>query len=253
MNNTTLSSMGYPPAPTDLQKAMVKARQDIELPPNLGPGRIPAPSEVAPPPPTTPTFKQHDWGGAPRGYSPNAHLHSPGWLQETIGGKTCSVCGVEVTTVIRPDREGMGFQYKDAYGNQLISLIELECPTFIGDPNGAIGEAKQRIRKVTGRVDSVEGRVESVEDRLDRLESENLELRAKVEAKTELDVTELVNWLATMVKEHVDQNRPTIAVSVANRRYALPEPVANMIIDVAAMEPEKVPARTRKAKKEKRT
>jgi hypothetical protein len=130
----------------------------------------------------------------------------------------------------------------------MTSMVELECPVFIGDTNGAVGEVKQRNRHVTRRVDGLEGRTESIEERLDRLEAENQDLRAKVEAKTEIDVTELVSWLAGMVKEHVERQMPTIPVSVRGAQYALPEPVANMIIDVAAVEKAVVPKRGKKKK-----
>jgi len=142
----------------------------------------------------------------------------------------------------------MPFHYRDACGNQMTSMVELECPVFIGDTNGAVGEVKQRNRHVTRRVDGLEGRTESIEERLDRLEAENQDLRAKVEAKTEIDVTELVSWLAGMVKEHVERQMPTIPVSVRGAQYALPEPVANMIIDVAAVEKAVVPKRGKKKK-----
>lgn len=42
----------------------------------------------------------------------------------------------------------MKYHYVDAFGLKITSMIPLSCPTFIGDPNGAILEAKQRGRRV---------------------------------------------------------------------------------------------------------
>ena len=106
---------------------------------------------------------------------------SADWLN-SMDGVTCKVCGVtKVTSVIRADRmRGNGTQqhhYRDAHGNDITSLEELSCPTYLGDPGSAAALAKEHVRRVRGRVDNVEVRVETIEDRLARLESENVALR----------------------------------------------------------------------------
>jgi hypothetical protein len=191
----------------------------------------------------------HDWTGAIRGGSIHAARHAPDWINGgNTDGPTCAACGVTLLNkYIRPDRQGMSFRYRDALGREIISLVELGCPTFLGDVAGAAAESKQRIRGLDGRVDHVLDRVDTVEDRLARLEAENAELRAKVDARPEIDVTEMVEWLATLVQRSVEARLPTLPVSVRGQQYALPEPVANMIIDVAVIEKsEPVPVKRRR-------
>jgi len=172
------------------------------------------------------------------------------WTQnafESTPSCLCSVCGVTMTKtggvlVGSPQK----YIYEDAVGRQIHSMIELGCPVFIGDTNGSVAEAKERVRRVGGRVDGVEDRVDSVEVRLARLEAENRglhdsvvslmaensELRARLNEKIELDVTGLVDWLSQMVMLHSRNLLPTVPATVTGVPLALPAPVAELIIEV---------------------
>jgi len=111
-------------------------------------------------------------------------------------------------------------------------MIELGCPVFIGDTNGTLAEAKERVRMVNGRVDGVEDRVVSVEDRITALEQENEDLRARLDTKIELDVSGLVQWLSEMAALHAQNQLPTVPASVTGVPLTLPAPVAALVIEV---------------------
>ena len=150
--------------------------------------------------------------------------NQPDWLNDNGGQtNTCRVCGVtERRDLIRADRKGMNYHYSDAYGVQITSMVPLSCPTFLGDPNGAIAEAKQRVRKH-------DVMLETVDARLDRLEADNLYLREQLEAKIQLDVTGLVAWLSQMSQLSVQAQLPTTAVQVAGLPYEVPTPIADLV------------------------
>lgn len=163
----------------------------------------------------------HEWGMDPQDLrSKNA----PDWLNDNGGQtKVCRVCGVTMRSdLIRPDRKGMKYHYVDAFGLSLTSMIELFCPTFIGDTNGAVGEAKQRVRHL-------DVQMETVHDRLDRLEADNQYLREQLEAKIQLDVTGLVEWLGQIAKMSATAHLPTTQVSVAGLPLEIPTPMADLI------------------------
>ena len=139
------------------------------------------------------------------------------------------MCGVSVRTdLIRADRKGMKYHYVDAYGIAMTSMVELGCPTFLGDVPGAVGEAKQRIRKL-------DSEMETAQARLDRLEADNQYLRAKLEEKVTIDVTGFVQWLGEIKAMAEAASLPMAPVNVGGLPYEVPVPVANMIIDVAAV------------------
>lgn len=153
----------------------------------------------------------------------------PDWLNALdSGGRVCRVCGVSERTdkLIRADRKGMKYHYTDAYGIQMTSMVPLSCPTFLGDVPGAVGEAKQRVRKL-------DNQMTGVLDRLAKVEAQNRELREQLESKIELDVTNLVQWLGQMVKLHAEHQLPTATVQVAGLPYEIPKPIAEMVKGVA--------------------
>lgn len=164
-------------------------------------------------------FVEHNWGrgGGARG--------QPDWLDQIDGGRVCSVCGVQESTgsVIMPGgAKGMSYVYRDATNKEIVSMIPLGCPTFIGHVNGAIGEAKQRIR-------NLDAHIETVDARLDRLEADNLYLRDQLEAKIQLDVTGLVEWLGQMAKLAAEAQLPMAPVTVAGLPLEIPTPIADLV------------------------
>jgi hypothetical protein len=109
----------------------------------------------------------------------------------------------------------------------------LDCPTFLGDPNGTLADTKERVRTVRKRVDNVE-------DRVAALEAENARLQEQLEAaRVQIDATALVEWLSEMVARSVEARLPTVPVQIAGQTTRmLPEPVADMIISVGALDAE---------------
>ena len=156
----------------------------------------------------------HQWGNGPGG--------QPDWLNDS-GGRTCRVCGVsERTDLIRADRKGMKYHYVDAYGVQMTSMVQLYCPTFIGDTNGTLAETKGRVR-------NLDCQMETIDSRLERLERDNIYLREQLEAKIQLDVTGLVDWLSQVAALARQNELASTRVEVAGLPYAVPMPVADLI------------------------
>lgn len=161
----------------------------------------------------------HDFGGN------DGKNGQPDWLNDGSlgGGAVCKVCGVSVRTdLVRADRKGMKYHYVDAYGIALTSMVELFCPTFLGDVPGAVGEAKQRVRHL-------DVQMETVHDRLDRLEADNQYLREQLEAKIQLDVDSLVAWLGQMAKMAATAQLPMAPVTVAGLGLEIPAPIADLV------------------------
>ena len=154
----------------------------------------------------------------------SSSANSPDWLNNPGGSSAeCIVCGVTIRKdLIRPDRKGMNFHYVDAYGLQLSSMIELDCPVFIGDTNGAIGEAKQRVR-------GHDVILETVDARLNRLEQHNQYLQEQLEAKIQLDVNGLVAWLSQVSQMSAQAQLPTTQVAIAGLPFEIPTPIAELV------------------------
>lgn len=170
--------------------------------------------------------------GAQEPTEEKAHVWEGGWSSD--GSMSCKVCGVTLRpNVIMAGNSGLNYHYTDAFNKQISSLVPLSCPVFIGDTNGAVAEVKERSRKLKGQVTVVEGRVDSVEERLARLERENEALRAEVAAKTNIDVTALVNWLSEMVAQSAAMNQPSRTIEVQGQQYALPAPVVDLVVTLA--------------------
>jgi len=154
------------------------------------------------------------------------------WLNNTDGSRVCRVCGVtEVTNaVIRVDRVGLPFHYRDAHGVAFSSMVEIPCPAYVGDTAGAVAEAKMRVRDVTHRVTGVEDRVESVEDRLARLEAENEELRAQV-SEVGQQAGDAATLLRTLVKmaEEARRTRQIGMVNVRGQDFRVPLAIIDVI------------------------
>lgn len=210
----------------------------------------------------------HDWIGS------SGRRDQPAWLNGGGSGtQTCRKCGIErkpnpMERDINADHAGFGddgerlmaskraatlYTYTDAKGREFQTTMELGCPMLLVDEAGAIRENRQMVRNVDDRVDYVddrvddsEHRIESVEDRLTGLEQENIELRAKIEER--IDVTAMVEWLSDMVAVAAAQKLATVNVQIEGGAVAaLPEPVANLIIDIARVpERELVPVREMK-------
>jgi hypothetical protein len=161
----------------------------------------------------------HQWGD-----DPTARNGQPDWLNDNGGmTKTCRVCGVmERRDLIRADRKGMKYHYVDAFGIALTSMVPLSCPTFLGDVPGAVGEAKQRVRKL-------DSQMETVGARLDRLEAHNTYLQEQLEAKIQLDLNGLVAWLGQMAALSAQNQLPTTLVDVAGLPFVIPTPIADLV------------------------
>ena len=129
------------------------------------------------PGPTTPEFKQHDWGGGRgrKGFT-GAYIEP---MSEGDSSMQCRVCGVQYfPNTTYPDKfSGKTYTYMDAHNVTIISRKELPCPTFVGNVGGAIMDVKGKVQDATKRVGGVEARVESAEERIAALEAENLLLR----------------------------------------------------------------------------
>lgn len=166
------------------------------------------------------------------------HVWESDWLNNPDGSRVCRVCGVtEVTNaVIRVDRVGMPFHYRDAHGVAFSSMVEIPCPAYVGDTAGAVAEAKMRVRDVTHRVTGVEDRVESVEDRLARLEVENEDLRAQVSAVGQ-QAGDAATLLRTLVKmaEEARRTRQIGMVNVRGQDFRVPLAIID-VIDVIGEE-----------------
>lgn len=151
------------------------------------------------------------------------HQWSSDWLNDT-DGRTCKVCGVveKSGSLIRADRKGMPHHYVDAFGVAITSMVELTCPTFIGDMGGAVAETKGRVR-------NLDSQMETVDARLDRLEQHNQYLQDQLTSKIQLDVNGLVNWLTQMVQLNIQNQLPTTVVEVAGLPLEIPSPIADLI------------------------
>lgn len=200
---------------------------------------------------------EHEWGNAP------GQNNQPSWLNdEAEGRQTCRNCGIERkignARSINADHAGFGddgihmlkgtgkvvaqiYWYTDAKGRSFQTTKELGCPMLLLDEMGAIRENRQMVREVDDRVDYTDDRVDDVEERLARLEAENVAMKARLEER--MDVTSMVEWLAEMVAIAAANKLATVNVQIEGRpAAALPEPVANLIIDVGALDQrERVP------------
>ncbi len=198
--------------------------------------------------------------GRPHQFSSGRARGQPAWLS---GGdnnrKTCIKCGVEVLPpggLILADHAGFGDEGRQllkgkkptdmwtyvADGKTITSRKKLGCPVFILDPIGQglenramLREVDDRVDYTDDRVDDVEHRTDSIEDRVIELERQNIELQTKLAER--VDVTSLVEWLAEMVALSAAQKLETVQVQIAGHQpAALPAPVANLIIDIAAFQ-----------------
>lgn len=192
--------------------------------------------------------KEHAWGVPAAGGSTLGHLHAPSWLNNSSGGgPTCGVCGVTLVDSGRADGAGADYTYRDAEGVMIRSQNPLPCPVFIGKSGqleGSVLDGKVKIRKLTNAMYGVTYQIEGIEERVARLERENDVLREAVSRPIDADA--LVSFLASVVEATVREKLKTVPVMVEGTQYALPEPVANMIIQVAAQpvtEHEKILAR----------
>ena len=93
---------------------------------------------------------------------------------------------------------------------------------------GSLAETKIKVRDQNLRLGGVEADVESIESRLDRLERENAELRIQVEAKQEINLDVLTDWLKEMAASS-RQGLPSVPVTVANLAYEVPRTIADVI------------------------
>lgn len=193
--------------------------------------------------------RPHQFGGGLRG--------QPDWLNTgSGGGRVCQVCGVEEIPpggVILADHAGFGdegrrlmkgkravqmWTYIDAKGHKFTSKKRLGCPTFVLDHMGTTMENREMIREVDDRVDRTDDRVDSIEDRIAALEAENAALREKVGRP--IDVTQMVDFLSDMVALAAARKLGLTRVQLEDGRVAqLPEPVADMIFDIGAVQPER--------------
>ena len=190
--------------------------------------------------------------GPPPGQGPG----QPSWLNGDNERRTCRVCGVEEIPpggVILADHAGFGdegkelladkpvvgmWTYVDAKGKQFTSQRRLGCPVFVLDHLGTTMENRAMLREVDDRVDHTDDRVDSLEDRMAALEAENAALREQ--ANQPIDVTQMVDFLSDMVAIAAARKLGLTRVQLEDGRVAqLPEPVADLIFDIAAVpEPE---------------
>jgi len=230
--------------------------------------RLTGPVEDTPPrkrrdPNAVEASRPHQFGGGGRG--------QPTWLNGDDGRRVCQVCGVEVSPpgggLILADHAGFGddgktllgdkpqvglWTYVDAKGHQFTSQKELGCPVFVLDHLGTTMENRAMLREVDDRVDCTDSRVDSVEDRLAALETENAALREQVAQP--IDVTQMVDFLSDMVAMAAARKLGLTRVQLEDGRVAqLPEPVADLIIDIASVpepEGELVPIQDREEKQQ---
>jgi len=119
----------------------------------------------------------------------------------------------------------MKYRYQDAFGVTFDSMVELSCPTFVGDVAGAAAESKQRIRQLSADL-------ETANQRLDRLEQYNEYLIDQIEKKMTLDAQGLVQWLQAMAALSAANNGETELVATGSRILALPSPVAQLMVEI---------------------
>ena len=116
------------------------------------------------------------------------------WEQEQWSSSiemTCKVCGV----TWEPMSKGtLNHEYIDAMGRRISSLIELPCPVFIGDTNGAVAETKHRVRQVKDKV-------ETMDERLHRLEEENINLKQLIVEQQEQVKQQMTDWLIGVMQQ----------------------------------------------------
>lgn len=159
-------------------------------------------------------FKEHDW--------------MTDW-GSSDGSLTCKVCGVtRKSNLFLADKTSFKYHYTDAYDVSIASAEALPCPLFIGQLGGSLAETKIKVRDQNLRLGGVEADVESIESRLDRLERENAELRIQVEAKQEINLDVLTDWLKEMAASS-RQGLPSVPVTVANLAYEVPRTIADVI------------------------
>ena len=104
---------------------------------------------------------------------------------------TCKVCGVTWDPM---SKGTLNHEYVDAMGRRISSLVELPCPVFIGDTNGAVAETKYRVRMVKDKV-------ESMEERLQRLEDENTNLKRTLIEHQENVKQQMTEWLIGVMQQ----------------------------------------------------
>lgn len=185
---------------------------------------LPAPAQDQ-----TSDFKEHDWDTRRPGAS---------WLNSNGGQEhNCLVCGVTLKqSTTRVDLPSKQYNYTDASGRSFTSAIPIGCPAFLGDHAGMSMANLERARKITQMVEQTGNVVENHEARLERLERENQELRNSLNA-TQSDIGTVVRWLGEMAALHRAAGLPTTQVVVAGRGTALlPEPVVDMILDLARID-----------------
>jgi hypothetical protein len=184
-------------------------------------------------------------------------------------GMVCGVCGVELVSggtslkggntvvgSIQADQAGLEYVYRDAGGLIITSFEPLSCPIFIGNKpgnmGGAIMESREKIRNLARGAHQTTYRVETLEQRVDRLERENAVLREAVSQP--IDASAIVEFLADMVVAAARAKVQNVPVLIEGTQYALPEPVARVIIDVAAQpERERVPITRKKEDSDERS
>lgn len=152
------------------------------------------------------------------------------WLNNMDGSRTCKVCGVtQRTDITRADRQrGDGsqqFHYTDAHMNTFMSLEELSCPTYLGDPGSAAAYAKDQVRKVRGRVDDVEEHLETMGVRLSKIESDNEFLRQRILQQPVIDATMLAEAILIIASKGRIDNHPALDEQI---QALLPAPIPDL-------------------------
>lgn len=115
------------------------------------------------------------------------------WEQDLFGNGelTCKVCGVTYRAMSRSE---FPYEYSDAMGKTIRTLVELSCPVFIGNTEGAAAETKQRVRNLSSKV-------ETIDERLQRLEEENQNLREQIQEQQSLSEERLTTWLVNIMQQ----------------------------------------------------
>jgi len=179
---------------------------------------------------------------------------------------TCACCGVELVSggpslkggtpvigSIQADQPGMEYVYRDAGGLLITSFEPLACPIFIGNKPGNVAGAimmdRVSIRALSGAMHTVQYRMEGLEERVARLERDNAVLREAISQPINADA--VVNFLADMVAAAARAKLESVPVLIEGTRYALPEPMARVIIDVASQSEEREFVFVRQRVKEK--
>lgn len=172
----------------------------------------------------------------------NAKRVQSDWLNQS-DGPTCTKCGVTLRqNVVNLSHTTKQYNYIDAAGKSWTSTIPIGCPAFMGDAGGAAMSGHQRIRDLKEEVAEVSDEtsflrqnVSEHESRLDAVEAEQARQKEQLEA-TQRGVGAMIAWMGELVAAHRALGLPTKTVTVGGEVAMLPEPLADLILDLGRVD-----------------